>query len=65
MYIKTYLISIIIIISVFSTKGQNIDSCPLVKNTISWPLQIKHNKFPDWLISDALEKDYSIGISDP
>jgi len=65
MHIRLFLISILIILTVFSTKGQEIDSCLLEKDSIADVLLTKRQSFPNWLVEQALENECCIGISDP
>lgn len=65
MPIRLLLISILIFLTVFSTKGQEIDSCLLGKDSIADVLSSKHQSFPNWLVDHVLENDCCIGISDP
>lgn len=65
MHIKLSLISSLIILTGFSTKGQEMDSCLLVKDTIVDVISTKHQNFPDWLVNQVMGNEYCIGISDP
>ncbi len=65
MPIKLLLISILITLTGSLARGQEIDSCLLVKDALVDVLSSKHRSFPDWLREQALNNESCIGISDP